>query len=529
MRNPRHAEPYMAVRLPGMAVLVAAILVVSAQPGMADGDNPHVWEPETRSVAVFKNGLGFFIQEGEVELRNGWCAGGRIPPAAFGAFAVYSADEAETVDIVGAGQGEVVEFDGVDTPDTPQAKAALLESHVGISLSLDYTQKGKARTAHGRVVAVGDTFVVLENEENSLAVPIDGISRMQLADLPIRVHVSEEDGDAAGKSRLGMAYLRKGITWVPAYTLRIIDDTTAELTLRGTLINEAEDLVHADVHFVVGAPHFAHSDQLAPIAVGQIIRAVGAEVDAQIRNQIMNRALICSNLDNDAPGIAVQQVETGEEALGQAVANLPRMDGPAATDYTVYTKRDLTVRRGEKAIVTLFVKKIDYGHIYRWSPPGRIQHLLSLLNDTDTAWTTGPCLAVSGERPLSEDILSYTPKAAKAELPVTTAINIAHEQHETEIDRAYKAQSIGRDTFLDLVTLEGSLTIANYEAKDVDVVISVPVPGRPISASDEGKISIDATKLELSERRGAVRWKVAVAPGKTKELTYQYERFVRSQ
>jgi len=37
-----------------------------------------------------------------------------------------------------------------------------------------------------------------------------------------------------------MAYLRKGITWIPEYTLKVIDDETAELTLRGTLVNEAE-------------------------------------------------------------------------------------------------------------------------------------------------------------------------------------------------------------------------------------------------------------------------------------------------
>ena len=53
------------------------------------------------------------------------------------------------------------------------------------------------------------------------------------------------------KVTLGMAYLRKGITWIPDYTLKVLDDETAELTLRGTLVNEAEDLIHTDVHLVV--------------------------------------------------------------------------------------------------------------------------------------------------------------------------------------------------------------------------------------------------------------------------------------
>ena len=68
-----------------------------------------------------------------------------------------------------------------------------------------------------------------------------------------------------------MAYLRKGVTWIPEYTLRILDEDTAELTLRGTLVNEAEDIIHGDVHFVVGVPSFAHTDYLAPVVVGQML------------------------------------------------------------------------------------------------------------------------------------------------------------------------------------------------------------------------------------------------------------------
>ena len=90
-----------------------------------------------------------------------------------------------------------------------------------------------------------------------------------------------------------MAYLREGIAWIPEYSLRILDDDTAELTLRGTLLNEAEDLIHCDVNFVVGVPHFVHDKYLAPIAVGQVIRTLGAAVaPPEVQTQIMNRAAI---------------------------------------------------------------------------------------------------------------------------------------------------------------------------------------------------------------------------------------------
>jgi hypothetical protein len=204
------------------------------------------------------------------------------------------------------------------------------------------------------------------------------------------------------------------------------------------------------------------------------------------------------------------------------------MEGAAATDYTVYTKEDLTLRRGEKAIITLFKQKITYSHIYRWSPPGRMEHSLVLHNRTATAWTTGPCLAVSAERPLSEDLLKYTPKGGNGELPVTAAINIAHDKSEREIARKLKDHTPTRDVSLDLVTLEGKLKLRNFEKRTVDIVISNPIPGKPIQADQNGVISADSTKLQLLERAGTIRWHLKLEPGEEKTLTYQYERYVKS-
>ena len=66
---------------------------------------------------------------------------------------------------------------------------------------------------------------------------------MQILELPLRIHIQSEAEKRPEKSTVGMAYLRSGITWIPEYTLKVIDDETAELSLRGTLVNEAEDLV----------------------------------------------------------------------------------------------------------------------------------------------------------------------------------------------------------------------------------------------------------------------------------------------
>ncbi len=510
------------------------------KPPATSDENPHLWQPRTKSVAVFKNGFGFFMREGSVSLDDGWAVAKEIPPAKFGTLAVYSTSNDDLVDVVGSGPGKIVEFDGVDAPKDIDHKRAQLKESMLLKLELTYRREGKDQKVSGKLISLGPDFAVLENSGDNFAVPIDAISKVQILELPLRVHVSQSSPvDQGSRPKLGMAYLRDGITWIPEYSLRILDDNSAELTLRGTLVNEAEDLIHCDVNFVVGVPHFVHTDYLEPIAVGQVLRTLGASVaPADVRMQIANRGAIASNsnttvskqfdLPNGSQSTVTEQAEAAQSKINEAVGNLPQLDVAGGTDYTVYTKKDLIVRTGERTIVTLFVKKIAYSHIYRWPLPEAMQHYLVLHNDTDTAWTTGPVLATSGDQPLSEDLLKYTPKGARCEIPVSASINIANEKSENETDRKFKAQSPGKDKFFDLVTLSGELKLKNFEKRDVEIVIENPVPGKPISASDDGQLTSDPTKLQLLEREGKIRWRLKLKPDESKTVEYKYERYVPS-
>ncbi len=533
--NPRAAAT--AVRAaPSRAAAPAATASAAAAP--APDENPFLWKPQTKSVAVFKNGLGFFLREGEVRLRDGWCVAREIPPAAFGTLAIYARSQEDVVDVVGSGPGEIVEFDGRDAPKDAAAKRARLEASKNLKVQLHYKHKGQDRSAAGTMISIGPEFVVLEDQTSSFAVPLEGIAKMQVLELPLRIHVAGPNDKSPEKETLGMGYLRKGITWIPDYTLKVLDEETAELVLRGTLVNEAEDLVHTDVHLVVGVPHFVHTEYMAPIAVGQVIRMIGAAVapggvPQQVATQIMSRAAIVSNTATapqfEGPGGVIERpLPPGAGNLAAALGNLPQLGGAAATDYTVYTKKDLTLRRGEKAIVTLFTQRIKYSHIYRWSPPAQMEHSLVLHNATDSAWTTGPCLVLSKDSPLGEDLLKYVPKGGNGEMPVTAAINVAHDKSESETDRKLKAHNPTDHVYYDLVTLEGTLKLRNFEKRPVEIVVSNHIPGKPVAADSDGAISIDPGKLKLLEREGSIQWRVKLEPGQEKTLKYKYERYVPS-
>lgn len=504
------------------------IAAAGAVPALAaEPQNPHVWKSSVKSVAVFKNGMGFFVRQGTAELRDGWCVADTVPPAVFGTFAIYSLDADRAVDVVGAGPGEAVEFDGRDGPKDAAAKKARLRQCIGLQVALTCGTADRPETVSGTLVEVTDTLLVLRQKggEQLCAAKLDAVTRAQLLEMPLRVHLQGGPKEAR-PAAIGMAYLRKGVTWIPEYTLEVADETTAWLTLRGTFVNEAEDLVNADIHFVVGVPSFLHTEYLTPIAVGQAIRAVAAAVPLQVMSQMANNALVArSNAAQDERPVAVSP-DTGN--IDAVMGGLPQLGGAGASDFTVYTKTGMTVRKGEKAIVTIFRHKVAYGHKYCWTSPGDLRHFLVLSNDTDTAWTTGPVVAVSDARPLCEDLLRYTPKGGRCELPVTTAINIATDVKESEVDRKLKAHEPSHNVFLDLVTIEGRLRVTNREPRAISLEVSRTAPGLIRQASDGGRITQDVANLKLVERNGGVAWDLSLDPGQTKELTYRYERYVPS-
>ncbi len=498
-----------------------------------DVDNPHVLKPKTKSVAVFKNGMGFFTRHAEATLSDGWCYAEELPPAAFGTLAIYSTSPTETVDVVGAGTGESIHFDGIDAADTAETKLDRLGKLKGMLVEVKYRAKNEVRTVNGKLVSLSPEFAVIEEPAQSHAVPIQGIKSLRVLNLPLRIHVVDQQEKALKKANLGIAYLRKGITWIPEYTLRIIDEESAELTLRGTLINEAEDLVHCDVNFVVGVPHFIHSELLSPLAVGRAIRAIGSSlsvggVPSQVMSQVMNRAAFANNSITSNQFTQHPSDGSDQSDLSDLLNNLPGMGNSASGDFTVYTKRDLTVRQGERAIVTLFSHKIRYTHQYRWNLPSPIQHELVLRNDTQTPWTTGPCLAISGDNPLSEDLLKYTPIGGLGAFEITSAINVANKISEEEVGRKLKAHEPSSNQFLDLVTLRGTIKLKSFAKQNAELSITAPIRGKPTQSTPKATVQMNSDQLRLVELSSTVNWQIALKPGEEAILEYEYNRYVSS-
>jgi len=513
------------------AVSAAAAIVLATAGAFAEDDpkSPHLWEPRTKSATVFKDGYGFFMREGDVTLRDGWAVSGALPPAAYGTLAFYSLSDNQLVDLASSGPGHMVEFNDVDAPKDAAKKRAILEGYLDMKLSLNWKRDKDERMTSGRLVSVGESFALVDEGGQTVAVPTEDISRLQLIELPLRLHVSEGEKDASGKTQLGMAYLREGITWIPEYTLNILDESNAELTLKGVIINHAEDLIHADVNFVVGTPNFAHRARLGPLVAGQVLRMIGGRVDGMVMSQIANSFTANMAPDGRMDTISEHRVEDRSgDAIRDAMGNLPNISAEAATDFSVYRKGELSIRTGEKAVVTLFKKKIEYQHLYEWNHPAPIRHSLVLKNMSDSPWTTGSMMALTSTQPLAEDLFKYVPAGGSGTFPISEALNISKKISEVEADRKLKEYVANDRNTFDLVRLGGEIVLRNFDKSDVHLVIDYPVPGKPLEASNGGTVETGTDKLALTERAGRIKWDLNMKPGETVTLTYAYDRYVRT-
>jgi hypothetical protein len=128
----------------GRPIWILFLLHLSGMGAHAVGEeeNPYIWKSHTKSVAVFKNGMGFFMREGNVKLRDGWCVAKEVPAAAFGTLAIYALDEKEMVDIVGSGPGEIVDFDDRHESKDTAAKRKRLEESLYLNIQLNYKVNG---------------------------------------------------------------------------------------------------------------------------------------------------------------------------------------------------------------------------------------------------------------------------------------------------------------------------------------------------------------------------------------------------
>jgi hypothetical protein len=73
-----------------LLILVGVLLLVYPTLGSAKDPSLPVLTTKARNIAVFKNGIGFFMREGTVHPRDGWAVTEYVPNSSLGSLWISS-------------------------------------------------------------------------------------------------------------------------------------------------------------------------------------------------------------------------------------------------------------------------------------------------------------------------------------------------------------------------------------------------------------------------------------------------------
>src|SRR5258708_39638321 len=80
-----------------------------------------------------------------------------------------------------------------------------------------------------------------------------------------------EGRDAAKTATVGLAYIQRGIRWIPSYRVTLDNSGNALIELSGTVVNELPDFEDITTNLVIGVPTFTFKDTPDPIALQQSV------------------------------------------------------------------------------------------------------------------------------------------------------------------------------------------------------------------------------------------------------------------
>jgi hypothetical protein len=564
-------------------LLVLAFALCFAVGASADEQAADRAQMRTTDVAVFKHGYGFVLAEGQATPRNGWITFDQVPQASLGTLWLYSPDAGVTVDRT------VAEVRDASRDQEAQGIEDLLLANVGKWAEIAGEPTGKwtgtllaPLTIAGPPMTEGDdqaiwnavpprerpgrrqvTHAVIQPETGGpVVIPVKTIRTIQFQETPSRTVTSirpertlaarliKAGRTVVAPSRVGMAYLAKGLQWTPAYRLELGDQKgAAHLRLEATVVNDAADLQDSNLHLVVGVPRFIQQDELTPLS----LQMVWTQLSGYFGGSSLQRQTAFSNARMS------QVAYAGEEEM--APSPVAPTTGMAAEELFFYHVPGVTLSRGARASVLLFDAPIKYEDLYLLDmidDPGiafqryshsytpsdnpssdpeaealaqelarpKAWHAFRMKNDSAQPWTTGAALTVQGWRPISQSMLTYTAIGGQVDLRSTIAPDIGVRKTDTEAARQERARRISGTDF-DLVTVTGAIEITNHKPEAIRLIATRRVEGDAAEASDAAVITKLAEESLGVNPTSRIKWDVTVGAGEVKVLRYSYRVLVR--
>lgn len=474
-------------------------VLASAAAGQAAPRN-QTFSTKLKSVAVFRDGFGYYVREGRVKLENGWASTDLVPAAIKGTVRFYTLDPNDKIDQVVIGKENRLDFANAD-----EIKKRLADK-IGLRITI-LTHGGQRQ--EGELARILDDMVLLRIGESFIGVPYGSIRTILLAGFPVRIKVSGSDPNKT--VGIGVAYLQEGIRWEPSYILDV-NGTSGNLSLRASMQNTTEQIKDSDVFFVVGSPFVTNRgipDMLAPGAVAAPAIGVEPKKDEKENAEARERRAEAEEAERgNVQNATVTREETGE--------------------LYYYKKLGLSLATSDVAMISIFDTLVTVAPRFEWNADGEeVNYLVSLINKSKEPLTTGPVFVLENGKAIGQENIKYTPAGGTTEIRLSRGIGLKVSKTEAETKRLAPVR-VGRTDYVPVV-LKGTLTITNHKTEAAAVKVTKTVRGKVGDLSDKG--TIKQTQILNGEPNpiNDLEWTIQIPAGATKTITYTFETYMSAE
>ncbi len=536
--------------------MISTLLAVS----VLASSSPKEASMRITGASMFKNGYVVVLREMDVP-SSGQYMIKQIPQGSLGTVWITATDGTKLKEVVNS-LNDVKQDVSIEYGTLGQ----ILGANKGKVLSFEVQMPNDKREWQtGKLLMVSEELAFAENDGEQFTIPRKAIisikSKEKLiygtkTEVTAKVRGLRFDVETAKAGKIFMVSLEKGLTWAPAFALDITDPNKLKLTAKATAINDLEDIVKGDLRFVTGFPNMRFAGTIDPL----LMHSNADQFLGTLGGGGFGGGGIGGPGGGRGRASEMQNQKAAAPIVADAMEEVMDMDGDGmqAGDLFFYTKQGLTLKQGERAMYMLFQSEASYKELYTWlvedqtldnveykfpsGDPGEVWHSVRFKNTSGQPLTTSAITTFKNGQMLGQDMLSYTPNGAEAEVRITKALDVRVEKSEEElkrepgvikqkvfvgVDRDGKRLYEDRDLF-DRLHIKGTLVIRNNKANTVTMKVAKTLTGEVANASHQAKVVKLAKGITDTNPTSVVTWQTDVGSGKTTNLSYEFSILVKS-
>ncbi|MCK4999637.1 MAG: hypothetical protein KAS23_08880, partial [Anaerohalosphaera sp.] len=315
--------------------------------------------------------------------------------------------------------------------------------------------------------------------------------------------------DQHNHADVGMAYVQKGIRWIPNYKIELDGNGNAIIKLQATIINELADIENVTAHLVVGVPKFAFAGNPDPISFQKTIAQLSQHFQSNSSTAYSFMNSITSQRAINPRYSEVSRVPDSDSTIDLG----PEVQGTEKNeDLFIFTINYITLKKGQRMVIPLAEYSLEYKDVYvidiPFAPPlemrrnfnsnqhlelaklyhaPKAMHTIRFNNNSEYPLTTAPALVMKDGKVISQGMMKFTAIGQTGNLELTTALDLSVKVADEVSEKIPKAIHWDGYNYMK-VKMDGTIEIKNYGKKNVVVEVKRSVLGNIDSADQDGNV-----------------------------------------